>query len=113
MHELAVAEDLLATVLAEAQKVEAKRVTAVSVSVGELSGVAAESLAFYWELLVPGTAAEGAKLRLTSQPAWAICSACGRAFRPEARSFVCPYCGSLASQLAEGEALILEAIECE
>lgn len=62
MHELAIANTILSVTLAEAQKLEGKRVTRIDLALGEMSGLQEESLGFHFDLVSRGTIAAGAKL---------------------------------------------------
>jgi hydrogenase nickel incorporation protein HypA/HybF len=55
MHELAIAESVLKTVQAEAQRHPGAFPVKVGVRIGEMSGVNPESLAFGFEALTKGT----------------------------------------------------------
>ena len=62
MHELGITERLLEVVLARAAAAGATKVTDVHLEVGDDSGVAPESVAFYWPQVSRATLAEGASL---------------------------------------------------
>lgn len=55
MHELALTENILNTVLRYAADTNATRVTDVYFVVGQFSDVVDESVQFYWDLISPGT----------------------------------------------------------
>ena len=77
MHEMALAEGILDIVLSYADKNEAKKVTEISVLVGEMTGVVDESLEFCFTSIAKDTKAEGAKLILKRIPLVARCLECG------------------------------------
>ena len=77
MHEMAVTQSLLDIVLEEASKVEAEKVSRVTLVIGELSGLVDDSIQFYFDFMTKGTIAEGAKLNFTRIPARMKCRACG------------------------------------
>lgn len=68
MHELAIANSILSLALAEAQKLGGKRVIKIDLALGEMSGLAEESLGFHFDIVSRGTIAAGAKLSFRCQP---------------------------------------------
>ena len=80
MHELAIAENMLAIAEEELARHGCTRLTLLRVEVGELSGIVCESLAFGFECLVKGTPHEGCTLDIVSIPLKLRCGACGLVF---------------------------------
>lgn len=113
MHEMALAEGILDIVLSYADKNEAKKVTEISVLVGEMTGVVPESLDFCFESLSKGTKAEGAKLVLKHIPLVAKCLECGNETKVERYNFTCPKCKSLRMEIVSGRELRVESLEAE
>ena len=69
MHELAIAEALIEQVGTELDRAGQKgAVKRLELAVGRLSGVHCDSLRFAFELLSPGTPAEGAELSIREPP---------------------------------------------
>lgn len=68
MHEFGLTRELLETVLAEAKKHDAARVSRVLLAVGELSGFTDESLRLCFEEVSRGTLASGAELEFRNVP---------------------------------------------
>jgi hydrogenase nickel incorporation protein HypA/HybF len=62
MHEQSIVEALLAKVLEEARKEEAKKVLRVYLVIGELSGVLTDAVDFYFSFLSRDTIAADASL---------------------------------------------------
>jgi hydrogenase nickel incorporation protein HypA/HybF len=92
VHELPVVTDALEIAKAEAEKRGFKKVTRITLVLGELSSVMDECVQMYFELLAENTVCEGAELRFEHVPATLRCTACGREF-PHEKSFDCPGCG--------------------
>ena len=65
MHEMAITESVITAV---SEKVGERRVQRVSLAVGRLSGVVADSLSFYFDLCTEGTPLEGSKLEIIDIP---------------------------------------------
>jgi hydrogenase nickel insertion protein HypA len=77
MHELSLTQALLDTALRHAQRAGARKINALHVQVGALSGVVADSVHFYFDFVSQGTLAEGALLHIEITPPRARCRACG------------------------------------
>ena len=110
MHELSIASAILATVERHAA---GRRVTVVSLRVGELRQVVPDTLAFYWEMVARGSLCEGARLEIRR---W-----CGRACAAAVRRRVGDERGRLplrgvrrrAAAVVAGQELEVESIEVE
>lgn len=113
MHEMALAEGIIDIVLSYADKNEAKKVTEISVLVGEMTGVVPESLDFCFASLAKGTKAEGAKLIMKHCPLIARCMDCGTETKVERYRFICPECGSSRMEIVSGRELRVESLEAE
>lgn len=77
MHELSLTQALLDTALRHAQRAGARKINALHVQVGALSGIVAESVRFYFDFVSQGTLAEGARLNIEMTPPSARCRVCG------------------------------------
>ncbi|WP_328773606.1 hydrogenase maturation nickel metallochaperone HypA [Streptomyces sp. NBC_00286] len=106
MHELSIATAIVerADELARAQGTDA--VAAVSVRVGELSGVVPEALDFAFEVARDGTALAAAKLVVERVPARAWCESCAEQFSVGVPPFFwCPRCDRPSTALRSGREL--------
>lgn len=114
MHEFSITEQLLHVALDAAQDAHAARITAVHVAVGSLTGVAEESMRFYFDALTPATIADGARLVFHPCPALALCADCARTFAcvPPV-SGVCPACGGQSIEISGGRELMVTQIEID
>ena len=111
MHELGVTESVLNLVLEEAQRAQAKSVTAVNLVVGEFASIVPDAVEFYWGFISRGSLAEGARLTWRRIPAVARCWVCETEYPPDERDFRCPNCGSAQGHLLAGEEFRVESIE--
>src|SRR5512134_1340247 len=112
MHEYSLVEALVRRVEEEARRRGALGVHALSVRVGELSGVDPELFQTAYETFRAGTICERAPLKLTRvEASWS----CPRCRRPIARGDVlrCPDCREPARLDDGGDALTLDGIELE
>jgi hydrogenase nickel incorporation protein HypA/HybF len=114
MHELPVTQAILDTALNAAQQAGARRILAIDLVVGELSGIVDDSVQFYFDILSQGTLAQGAMLRFQRQPAQARCLDCGHSYpaAPPLAPF-CPACGGARVQVSGGRQFFLESIEID
>jgi hydrogenase nickel incorporation protein HypA/HybF len=113
MHEMAVTESILRITLDHAGKAKAKRVSAITIRLGQLSSLVDDSIRFYWELIANDTIAEQADLRFERVPARALCLDCGTEFALPKDSFACPKCRSERFRITAGDEMIVESIEIE
>jgi hydrogenase nickel incorporation protein HypA/HybF len=114
MHELPVTQAILDTALSAAQQANARRIVAIDLVIGELSGIVDDSVQFYFDILSRDTPAQGATLRFQRQPAQACCLDCKHSYNaaPPLAPF-CPECGSLRLQVTGGRQFFLESIEID
>ena len=113
MHEMALAEGILDIVLSYADKNGAKKVSEISVLVGEMTGVVPESLVFCFTSLSKGTKAENAKLVLKHVPLMGKCLDCGLETKIEHYNFTCPNCASVRMEVISGRELRVESLEAD
>jgi hydrogenase nickel incorporation protein HypA/HybF len=107
MHELAIAESVVAAVL---QRTGDRHVSVVRLRVGRLAGVVPDALDFCFELAAAGTPLEGAALELTEEPGRAHCRACASDFDLEDPILLCD-CGSADVLLLSGRELSVTSVE--
>ena len=115
MHEMAIAQSLLAMAEEEIARQNCTRLEMVRVEYGALSGVVPESLQFVFEPLIKGTPHEGARLELVCLPLRLRCPFCGKVFGGEGQDALwqpCPGCGEQFGHVVEqGKELILSRLE--
>lgn len=113
MHEYSIAQGIMQTVLAEAEKAKAQKVVKVSLKIGDLTGVFPDSLSFCFELLSKGTIAEGAALNIEKVPIRGYCPHCNKTFLIEDNNYFCQYCNNLKIELTSGRELQIDHLEVE
>lgn len=96
MHELSVAEALVATCRAELRARGGARIESARIAVGELSGVEPDLLAFAWEGVLAGTPDAGARLEIEYVAVEQLCPDCGPVEDRQPGSWLrtCPACGA-------------------
>lgn len=110
MHEMTVAQSLMAIISEQAEKNNAKPVTA-KISCGMLNPVNDEVLRFAFEAIAKDTPCEGMRLQVEHKPIRARCRNCEASFDVELSRPECPKCGSGDFDLLPDAPLLLEEIE--
>ncbi|MGE5746601.1 MAG: hydrogenase maturation nickel metallochaperone HypA [Solirubrobacterales bacterium] len=110
MHELSIAQAVLDTVERHAA---GRRVTRVELEVGHLRQVVPSALSFAFELITPGTVAEGAELELREVPAAGLCRSCEAETTLADLPLRCERCGGFELELIRGEELLIDSLEVE
>jgi hydrogenase nickel incorporation protein HypA/HybF len=77
VHEFSVTNQLVQSVLAEAEKRGAKKVTEVHLTIGKLTFLGLEQVRFAYEALTKDTIMEGSQLVIEEQEGVVKCSNCG------------------------------------
>ncbi len=111
MHEMALAESVLAIVEEAARQHAAARVTSVRLEIGALSHVAPEALRFCFEAVKRSSIADGAALEIDTTPGRAWCMPCGKGVTLERLGEACPECGGYQLEVTQGEAMRVRDIE--
>ena len=110
MHELSIAQGVVDICQMHA---EGRRVLAVTLEIGALSGVVPEALEFCFEASTRGTLLEGARLDIDRVAATGLCRDCNRTLPIDAYFDPCPICGSSPLELLSGEELRVKDLEVE
>lgn len=120
MHEFSVTSQIVQSVLAEAEKRGAKKVTEVDLIVGKLTFLGLEQVRFAFEALTKDTILEGAKLVIEEQEGVVKCRNCGYegGFKYEddplyhvpLPTLKCPKCGSVV-EMAAGKECTIKSIK--
>ncbi len=113
MHESVITQNMLTTVLDEAKAANARKVTRISLTVGELSGVVSECVQFYFDILKKDTIASEAVIEFKPVPARLRCRDCQAEFHPQDELWVCPNCSSRSVEIREGRDCTIDSIEVE
>ena len=106
MHELAIAEEVIALVAA---RTEGARVTRVVLEIGRLCAVLPDAMRFCFDLATEGTVAEGAKLEIVEIPGRGLCRGCGSEIALD-RPFARCRCGSSDLEWLSGEELRIKEV---
>lgn len=107
MHEMAVTESIVRAV---AERCQDRQVEQVTIVVGRLSGVVADSVQFCFELCTAGTELEGARLEIVDVNGRARCRTCGDEVDLPDFIALCP-CGSADLEVLAGDELSIRSVE--
>jgi hydrogenase nickel incorporation protein HypA/HybF len=110
LHELAVTQSIVDIALQDAHS---RKVTGITIVIGELSGIVEDSVRFCFDVVAADTAAKGAALTFRSVPAHIRCSQCAFEFRMDNGDWACPQCGNLGGQVMQGRECYIESIDVE
>lgn len=113
MHEYAVTKSVINTVVEEAKKVDAKKVSKVTLVVGDLSSIVDESVQMYFDLIAEGTVVHGAQLEFKRVRAELYCLGCEKNYVKPASGLECPDCGIMGVLTDKGKEFYIESIEIE
>ncbi len=111
MHELAIANSIVNTVLDEAKRQNFRSVTCVGLRIGALTDIVPEALEFGFSAITQGTLLEGASLKIENVPVKGSCRGCGEIFEVNGFVFVCPGCESTDIAVEQGQELDIVYIE--
>ena len=111
MHELALAESMLALVEETARRHGAEYVKSIRLEIGALACVETEALRFCFDAVTRGSIAGRARLEIVTTPGEAWCMPCGERVPLAALGDACPVCGSYQLQVACGDAMRVKDIE--
>lgn len=110
---MGITQGILAASFDAAEREGATRISAIRITVGELTEIQEFALQFAFEALTPGTIAEGATLDVTHLPARSRCLTCGIEYEHDRFQMVCPECGSFGVELLQGRELRIDNIEAD
>ncbi|BBD07427.1 hydrogenase maturation nickel metallochaperone HypA [Desulfovibrio ferrophilus] len=116
MHEMSIAQGLIAIMKEEMEKHGVTKLHSVRVAYGELAALVPEALTFAFEACTLGTDMEGATLEMIPIPVVLKCSDCGEQFSPDRSDLFmpCPKCGEgLGHEVLQGKELYLDNMEAE
>lgn len=110
MHEIALAEGILALVTDAARRNAATRVHTVWLDLGTLAHVEPDALRFCFDAVTRGTLAEGAVLDIARTQGAAWCMPCAGRVAIAQLGDPCPVCGSHQLQVVAGEEMRVREI---
>ncbi|MBU1913053.1 MAG: hydrogenase maturation nickel metallochaperone HypA [Candidatus Omnitrophica bacterium] len=113
MHEYHIVEGMVKQILEKAKNSDAKKITSVTLILGELSGLQEESIRMYFNNLSKENILEGAKLIIKPVKSKLKCKDCGEIFEHQETDFNCPKCRGLGVLMSPGKEFYIDNIEVE
>lgn len=113
MHELGITRSIIEIAEEHAHRHGAQRIRSVTVLIGTLSGVMAESVEFCFSVCAQGTLLEGASLIIEQPPGLGRCRQCQSESPMDCQLFSCPVCGGFAMDLLQGDEMRISELEVD
>lgn len=110
MHEMGLAEGILAIALDAARGETVRRIDLV---VGKAQMIKPETLEFSFRLVAEGTPAADARFAMTEVPICLRCRQCSAEGESDFPSFVCRTCGSSDVETLSGDECLVDAVELD
>jgi hydrogenase nickel incorporation protein HypA/HybF len=113
MHEVAIAQNIIEIVEAEAKRNDANKINKVKLRVGRFTCVVKEALEFAFEVVKQDTFAHDAAVEIEMVELQVECPKCGLTKSPENEyNFICVECGA-PLDIVSGRELQVEYIEVD
>ena len=115
MHEYPLTKQIIQIAEEHAKEQKAKRVTQINLVVGEYSGIVADCVQLYFDLIAEGTLCEGAELQIEKVTPLLKCTKCGHRFERKPFSFQCTAegCDGEGEPTEVGREFYVKSIEVE
>jgi hydrogenase nickel incorporation protein HypA/HybF len=113
MHELSIAHSILSIAERSIPPETAGYASAVSLTIGELSGIETDALQFAFEALKDKTVLAKAVLDIEIIPGEAQCSDCSTVFHMPSFGTCCTACGSYLLHILKGKEMKVKSITME
>jgi len=110
MHELSFAQQILESVVREAEEYPGHKVIRIKMRAADALALEPASLRFCLEAIAVGTVAEGAAIEFEETSPEIECPRCGRGPAESRFDAICPQCGAAAVIVASTD-LVIEEIE--
>lgn len=112
MHELGIVFHIIRSVEQVGAQNDLTHVQAVTLQLGEVSGVVEHYLTDCWRWAAERSELlKGARLDIETIPAVTICESCGETYPTVAHGRTCPHCGSEHTHLYTGNEINIKQIE--
>ena len=112
MHELGIVFHIIKSVEEVGAENKLRKVSAVTLELGEVSGVVHSYLYDCWAWAAARSALlAGSELRIETLPAVTLCETCEKTYPTVAHGKTCPHCQSERTHLAAGSEMNIKEIE--
>jgi hydrogenase nickel incorporation protein HypA/HybF len=113
LHELSLTQNIVELAIEHARRENATAIRSITVTIGALSGVVADAVAFAFDVCSKGTMVEGARLEILPIAGLGRCFECQEVSEMQTLSYVCPQCGSLALETVQGQEMKFTEMEID
>lgn len=113
MHELSIAQNIFEIIKQNVPHEELRNVRAITLKLGEFSGVVPDSLRFSFEAVTSSTQLQGSALEIEIIPFKLRCSDCHEESANEFGMRLCKSCGSLNTEILSGTEMQINEIKLE
>lgn len=112
MHELGIIVHVIRTVEEVGEENHLTEVQSVTCEIGEVSGVVPEYLTDCWQYARrKSELLKDSELKIEVLPGVTVCEDCGKTYSTVTYAKQCPYCGSYATHLVQGNGFSIKEIE--
>lgn len=110
MHELSITRSIVAIACEHAR---GRKVLAVHLKIGALSGIDAESVRFCFDVCAEGTEVAGSKLVIEDVPGTARCRGCDKTIALDGPAVLCPCERREVLERLSGDELLVTSLEVD
>ncbi|MDR2810325.1 MAG: hydrogenase maturation nickel metallochaperone HypA [Tannerellaceae bacterium] len=110
MHELSIAQSIVALAEEHARRHQALAIEEIEIEIGRMAGVELQTFAFALACAVKNSMLEKARIIRHDIDGEGRCAECDDSFKVETLLSPCPRCGSYAVQLTRGKELRVKSI---
>lgn len=112
MHELGLVTHIVRTIEEISREEQLKKVSSVTLELGEVSGVIPDYLDDCWKYFrIKSQLLQEAELKIIEIPAVTVCEDCNGTYSTVEFKKICPHCGSEATYLLTGNEFNIKEIE--
>lgn len=112
MHELGIVFHIIRTVEGACRDAGVRRVSSVTLQLGEVSGVVPRYLTDAWTwAAAKNPLVAGAELKVEEIPALTFCEGCGKTYGTVEHGKTCPHCGGEHTYLLQGQEVMVKEVE--
>ncbi|MBN1384434.1 MAG: hydrogenase maturation nickel metallochaperone HypA [Elusimicrobia bacterium] len=114
MHELGIARDLFDIVLQKSKENNLKKVTKISIKLGEAAGIETDFLKHsFIDHIIPGSIAAGCEFEIIVERVKVKCKKCSKEFSSKDMKMNCPSCDGTDIEIISGNNIYVASIEGE
>ncbi len=113
MHEYPITQQIIKIAEKHCADAGGKKVKKLTLVLGEYSGLVADSIYMYFDVIAEGTTCEGAEIEIKRVKPKLKCPGCGSLFHRTPGTFACPHCGVDGEPTEIGKEFYIESIEVE